>query len=248
VSHGRRAPVVNRFQYGLFMLLLRLDEIDTAFRGRWFWSAHRPAIARFRREDHLGDPAMPLDHAVRDLVERETGRRPEGKILLLTQLRHFGFAMNPVCVYYCHDAAGARVEAVVLEVHNTPWGEMHAYVLADPVHVAANGSLEYHFDKTFHVSPFMEMDYRYRCVVTPPAETLVFHLENRRGEEIVFDATLTLWRRPLSAKALSWCLLRHPFMTGRVAALIYWQALRLWWKGTPFFPHPKYVSNQDKDA
>ncbi len=30
----------------------------------------------------------------------------------------------------------------------------------------------------------------------------------------------------------------HPFMTGKVLAAIYWQALRLWLKRTPFFTHP----------
>ena len=31
---------------------------------------------------------------------------------------------------------------------------------------------------------------------------------------------------------------RHPLMTVQVVTAIYWQALRLWWKGVRFVPHP----------
>ena len=72
---------------------------------------------------------MPLADAVRDLVEERTGARPAGPIRLLTHLRSFGHCFNPVSFYYCFDPAGERVEAVVAEVTNTPWGERHAYVL-----------------------------------------------------------------------------------------------------------------------
>lgn len=30
-------------------------------------------------------------------------------------------------VYYCFDAPGQRLQTVVAEVTNTPWGERHAY-------------------------------------------------------------------------------------------------------------------------
>ena len=72
---------------------------------------------------------MPLDVAVRDRVEAETGRRPTGPVRMLTLLRTFGHCFNPVSFYYCYDAAGAAIEAVVAEITNTPWGERHAYVL-----------------------------------------------------------------------------------------------------------------------
>jgi DUF1365 family protein len=51
---------------------------------------------------------------------------------LLTHLRYFGYCMNPVSFYYCFDAAGERVETIVAEITNTPWGERHQYVLQYP--------------------------------------------------------------------------------------------------------------------
>jgi DUF1365 family protein len=121
LRHRRHAPSRHAFRYRLFLMYLDLAELDTVFRGRWLWSARRMALARFDRTDHLGDPDVPLDRAVRDLVESRGGRRPAGPIRLLTHLRYFGHCFNPVSFYYCFDAGDTRVETVVAEVNNTPW-------------------------------------------------------------------------------------------------------------------------------
>jgi len=71
VSHRRLSPAKHDFAYRIFMVYLDLSELDSAFAGRWLWSVRRPALARFRREDHFGDPAVPLDAAVRDLVAED---------------------------------------------------------------------------------------------------------------------------------------------------------------------------------
>jgi DUF1365 family protein len=220
------------------MLYLDLDELDEVFRGRWLWSARRPALAWFRRADHLGDPDVPLDVAVRDLVETRTGRRPEGPIRLLTHPRYFGYVMNPVSFYYCFDADGERVETIVAEVHNTPWGEMHAYVLEA---AAGEGRRKrFRFDKTFHVSPFMGMDQQYDWRFVDPGSRLPVHMENWEGGRLLLDATVAMKRRPITGGGLARMLLRYPFMTGKVIAAIYFQAFRLWLKRCPFHPHPKH--------
>ena len=238
VRHRRFGPTENVFQYSVFMTLIDLSELDEVFRGRWLWSSRRPALARFRRSDHFGDPATPLDTTVRDLVEAESGRRPSGPIRVLTNLRFFGYVINPISVYYCFDEAEQQIDTVVLEVHNTPWGEIHPYVLGVPEPDARGAALSYHFRKAMHVSPFMDMDMEYRCRITPPGKRIVLHLENWQDGNCLFDATMTLARREMDGNALAEALFRHPFMTWKVAAGIYFQALRLWLKGTPFFPHP----------
>ena len=129
VRHRRRRPRLHAFTYRVFLMYLDLDDLDDVFQGRWLWSTQRPALARFRREDHVGDPSVPLDEAVRDLVAARTGHRPAGPVRLLTHLRYFGYVMNPVSFYYCFAADGAGLEAIVAEVNNTPWGEQHCYVL-----------------------------------------------------------------------------------------------------------------------
>ena len=240
VTHRRRAPVGNAFRYRLFHVYLDLAELDTVFRGRWLWSAKGPALAWFRREDHFGDPAAPLDEAVRDLVEQRLGRRPRGAVRLLTHLRYFGYVMNPVSFFYCFDPDDECLEAVVAEVHNTPWGERHCYVLDADGEPADGGMRAFAFAKDFHVSPFMPMEQSYRWRIGDPGERLAVAMENFEGEEKVFDAALALERREITGASLARSLALFPWMTAKVIAAIYWQAFRLWLKGVRFHPHPKH--------
>lgn len=236
VHHRRHLPIEHAFHYRLCQLYLDLDELDLVFRGRIAWSTRGPALAWFRRADHLGDPNRPLADCVRELVESETGRQPSGPIRLLTHPRYLGFVMNPVSFYYCFDAAGDTVEAVVAEVHNTPWNERHCYVIDRPVRSPGEPAPE--FAKSFHVSPFLPMEMAYRWSVGQPGRSLSIRIENHDDRGRVFDAALSLRRRPITSANLLRSLVRFPLMTAQVFAGIYWQALRLWWKGAAYHPHP----------
>jgi uncharacterized protein len=242
VRHRRSGTIADEFRHRLFMVYLDLDELPGLFDGRWLWSARRAAPAWFRRSDYLGDPAVPLAQAVRELVLERTGTRAEGPIRLLTHMRYFGYCFNPVSFYYCYDEAAEHVTAVVAEVTNTPWGERHAYVMA--VEEAADrGSVALmsgHFQKELHVSPLMGMDHVYDWRLTEPAGRLAVHIESRDADgRRVFDATLALRRRELNGPQLTRALARYPLLTLRIVVRIYAHALRLKLRGARYFPHPR---------
>ena len=240
VRHRRFAPTGHAFEYKLFMAYLDLAELPQVFRGRWLWSVERPALARFRREDHYGARAVPLEESIRALVSEKTGRRPEGPIRLLTHLAYYGWCFNPASFYYCFDPAGEKVEVVVAEVANTPWLERHMYVLDRRECPPEAKTMEFRRRKEFHVSPFMDMDQDYAWFFKDPARSLFIHMENSEKGAKIFDATMTLDRREITGASLAWALLRWPFMTLTVVGGIHWQALKLWLKGVPVFTHPRY--------
>jgi hypothetical protein len=115
----------------------------------------------------------------------------------------------------------------------------------------------FEFGKEFHVSPFMPMEQRYRWRFSEPGARLVVQMDNLpeggNAEEAVsrtsgardastrrvFDATLTMTRTELSGANLARVLATYSWMTARVIAGIYWQALRLRLKGVPVHAHPR---------
>jgi DUF1365 family protein len=232
IRHRRFEPR-REFSHRLALAYLDLDELPGLLDGRLV--ARRPGPVRFRRRDYLGDPAVPLDRAVRDLVTDQTGARPTGPIRLLTHLRSFGHCFNPVSFYYCLDPSGERVQALVAEVTNTPWGERHAYVLG--AEYGGRGVLDGQFEKALHVSPFMGMDHRYQARASAPAQTLSVHIASSRAGAIVFDATLALRRRELTRASMAAITARYPLATVRVLALIYAHAVGLKLAGVPVHRH-----------
>jgi DUF1365 family protein len=233
------APTRNEFRYRMFMMYLDLAELPQLFDRVPFWSGRRRAPAWFRRSDYLGDPALPLDEAVRELVALRTGARPTGPIRLLTHLRYFGYCMNPVSFYYCFAEAGGKLETIVAEITNTPWGERHQYVL--DARGAGARIKRFEFDKEFHVSPFLPMDMQYDWAFGEPRGRLFVTMRNFKDGRPVFDATLALTAEPVTGAALLRTLAGFPLMTLKVIAAIHWQALRLWIKRTPFYSHPRHA-------
>lgn len=240
IRHRRFRPRPNTFTYRLFFMFLDLAELPELFDIHPLWSYEKPNIASFRRRDHFGDAAVPLDQAVRDLTEARLGRRPQGPIRLLTHLRYFGHCFNPASFYYCYDPEDQHVETIVVEIHNTPWGERHCYVLGAGQNEHPIETWRRHrFDKAFHVSPFIDIDIHYDWRFQVPGDTIRVHMIDYDKGQKLFDASLALQRHPLSRQALTSYLVRYPVMTGKVITLIYWQAFKLILKKTPFFTHPK---------
>jgi len=238
VSHTRSKPARHQFSYRLFLMYLDLDELETLFEKRWFWSASRPALARFRRKHHLGPENQPLAEAVRDLVEEETGIRPGGPIRLLTNMSYFGYCFNPVSFYYCFSADGATVEHIVSEVNNTPWGERDTYVMCCNATTAFKSSWRFRPRKKMHVSPFMPMEIEYDWVLSAPADQLSVFMANSEDGTRMFTAAMSLNQRRISGWSLASVLLRFPFQTFKIILAIYWEALRLWVKRCPVYVHP----------
>lgn len=243
VAHRRHGQPGHGFRRPTTMPLLFLDELDEVMDRHPLWSAHRPSPVWFRRADYLGDPTQPLDDSVRDTVRAGLGRRPDGPVAVLAQPRTWGWLFNPISVYFCFDAEGRALDAVVAEVTNTPWHERYAYVLD-------GRPGEHRFPKAMHVSPFLGMDHEYVMSWSVPGDRLTIHLGNRAaldatGEDSadgtdrpLFDAALVLARREPTRQELGRLVWRRPLQTYGVSAGIYRHALTLATKGAPFHRHP----------
>jgi len=234
LRHRRFTPTSHAFRYQLWMAWLDLDELPDLFDKVPGFSARRPALARFRREDYLGPTDRPLKTAVREELIRQLGSAPNGRICVLTQLRTLGCMFNPISVYYAYDHLG-RLAAILSEVTNMPWRERTRYASAvDP----SRHSHQAFFDKRLHVSPFNPMEMTYRWKFNAPCETLFLHMENWQDQQRHFDATLTLVASPATRGTLLKTLARQPWMSLKTIAGIHFEALHLWLKRAPVYNHP----------
>jgi len=235
VRHRRFSERKHAFKYKLFMVLLDLDELESVFTGIPAWTTGGRGLAQFRREDHFGDTDKTLKESAQEMVKNACGVSPD-KVFVLCNLRYFGYVINPVCFYFCYGKE-CEIIAILAEVTNTPWGERRVYVMRPSVANEISPRFQSSFEKTLHVSPFMDMDHHYHCAIKGPGKKLVTHLENRRGNEKLFDATLVLERKEITPLRMCAILLTYPFMTLKIALAIYFEAARLWIKGVKYRPH-----------
>jgi hypothetical protein len=228
LRHRRFEPVSHEFTYQVHMPLLDVDALAGLMRVSRLTSCNNWNVLSYDDRDHLGDPGRPLRVRVMEDARRHGVDLPDGRILLLTNLRHFGYCFNPVSFYYVVREDGALTH-VMAEVHNT-FGGHETYWLQRE---AAGGAFRARAPKSLYVSPFMPVDLDYRFALTMPSSRLVVHMDVLRAGVRLFDATLSLERRSWSAAEIRRQVLRMPAMTMKVTAAIHWQALRLWAKGVP---------------
>lgn len=210
--------------------------------------------AREPAPDPALEPALDIDQSVRAAVQAKLDWRPDGPIRLLTNFRYFGYLINPISCYYCFDANDRRLDALLIEVTNTPWGQRTHYVL-DLRNVAPGSAID--FDKSMHVSPFMPMNMKYRWKGDVPDAKLVYSLasfylgsdaDDTARDKLVrqFDSGVNFDRVEINAASLNRVIWQFPWMTAKVATAIYWQALKLWLKRIPFVPHPDRISGAER--
>jgi uncharacterized protein len=239
VMHQRLRPRRHRLRYRIFSLLLDLDELAALDARLKVFSVNARNVFSFHEVDHGDGSTLPLKAQVRRWLQA-AGLRPGGRVRLLAMPRIFGFAFNPLSVYFCDGPQGG-LQAIVYEVNST-FGERHHYVL--PVDAAQaherDRVIVQRCAKAMHVSPFLGMDAEYRFRILPPADGTPLHLgiDVHDGHGPLLLASYGARSVPLADRALALALLTHPLLTLKVVAAIHWEALRLWIKRVPLHPHP----------
>jgi DUF1365 family protein len=241
VMHARLKPFGHRFRYRVMSLLIDLDRLDEADHLSSLFGVNRPALCSFHERDHGQRDGSSLRAFAERVAAAHGIDLAGGTISLLCYPRLFGYAFNPLSVYFCRDASG-DLALIIYEVRNT-FDEMHHYVL--PVATAERRSclIRQQQDKLFYVSPFIGEAMRYHFRIVPPAETVKIRILETDAQGPLLAATFSGKRRALTGSTLLYAALPLPLVALKIISAIHWQALRLWIKGAKLAPRPQLGSN-----
>ncbi|WP_299694357.1 DUF1365 domain-containing protein [uncultured Tateyamaria sp.] len=236
--HGRKGDIANAFRYSIDYVLL---DAEAELRTPRLFRRNGRGLTGLDDLDHGGAPGAGRGAAwVRDVLQEHqvTG---VAQIELLAQPKVVGHVFNPVSFWLCRRSDKALV-AVIAEVTNT-FGDRHSYLIHHPDQrpIAADDRLL--AQKIMHVSPFQPVEggYEFRFDITD--DRIGIWIDYTRGKGGVI-ATLTGRRCPLSNRSILRAVLRRPFGSRRVLALIHWQALKLWVKRAVYRRRPAPPSSE----
>jgi len=246
VRHTRLRPVLNRFVYPTYFLMLPMRSLRIA--ASESLRRNRFGLISFNDCDH-GDGRADSLAWLDDLLAREGVGDALGEVWLHCYPRVLGHTFKPVSFWYCHRADDS-LAAIVVEVNNT-FGERHCYLLAG---AGLAFGRELQASKVFHVSPFCDVSGRYRFrfmrdalhpasapgrmnpTMSPSRTIACIDHDDAHGALIRTSVSGRL--KPLTAASARAAFFGMPLMTLGVIARIHWQAMRLWAKRVPFFHKP----------
>jgi len=236
VMHERSFPTHHRLSYGVWYLLVDLDELDELDRRVAGLGVNRAAPVSFHEADHGPRDGSPLRPWIDARLEEAGVALDGGPVRILTFPRVAGYVFNPISIWFC-SGPGEDLRAILYEVSNT-FGERHDYLVpvadADVTGNARGRRVRTVFDKRLFVSPFIDMAATYDFTTRVPDERASVVVRETAAGGLVLVATLGARRRPLTGGTLASVLLRHPLVTVKVVGGIHWEALQLWRKGAPY--------------
>ncbi|MEO9899673.1 DUF1365 domain-containing protein [Nisaea sp.] len=236
VTHARLIPFRHRFAYRVFSMLLDLGEIDSLANRLNLFSHNRFNLFSFFDKDHASRDGRPVSEWISHQLQHAGYDQHKGRVLVHCFPRILGYVFNPLSIYFCHHRDG-HLQAILYEVKNT-FGQQHCYLIPVAPDQRDGAPIRQSCNKSFYVSPFMEMTATYRFRLKEPGEKLsiLIRQETPEGETLV--ATHTGVREAISDKALLKMALLYPLLTAKVVAGIHWEALKLWIKGAVFHKRP----------
>ncbi|MBN2905312.1 MAG: DUF1365 domain-containing protein [Rhodobacteraceae bacterium] len=233
--HARRGKVEHTFRYTVDYVLLN-PEAPVLRRPRLFSFNHTNIMSVLDR-DHGGPRGQGRGVTwAREVLAAHDLHSAKGRIELLTLPRVLGHEFNPVSFWLCY-GKDDTLRVVIAEVNNT-FGDRHSYLCRHADQRPIEPSDLMTATKIFHVSPFQPIagGYRFRFDIRP--DKVGVWIDFSHGEEGLY-ATLTGPRRRLTNWTILRALLRRPFGSRRVVALIHWHALWLFLKGAKYRPRPE---------
>lgn len=230
IMHCRIRPVRHQFRNKIFMFYLNLDQMDALTKRLFLLSHNRANVYSFWDEDHFKKDGLGIKEKVLAFLQ-EKGLQVDVKtIMLLTNVRTFGYLFNPVSFYFCFDSQGNPV-CVVPEIGNT-FKEIKPFFLGPKDW--HKGTFISQQKKYFYISPFVKLDIPMDFQLSVPDQTLNIKIDDFDEQGKFLYTVMSGTSKALTNRQLFWMTLKYPLVTLKVILLIHWHALLLWLKNVPY--------------
>lgn len=226
--HHRKGEKPRTFSYHVDFVLLDLESPSTP----WLLSRNRFNILSVWDKDHGGTRGAGVGLSWAQDVFDARGIS-YSHVLLLTQPRFLGLGFNPVSFWLA--LQGDTLVGAISEVNNT-FGDRHCYVSTKGGDgIQPTDRLE--AEKLMHVSPFQPIEGKYIFTFNMLGEKIAINVD-LEIPGAGFFANLKGNRLPLTNRSIAKMLLTRPFGSLRTIVLIYWQALKLKFRGETYRVRP----------
>jgi uncharacterized protein len=232
VTHTRWKPFVHKLRFGLFSVLLDLDELDSLTRIPIFSRNRRNVVSFYDRDFGPRDGSDLRTWLAGEMAAGGIVEGP-GRIRLLGLPRILGYQFNPLSVWFIDDGDG-ELRWILYEIHNT-FGESHSHL----VELHGSERFEHGFTKELFVSPFFDVEGSYRVRIKAPADTLSLVIDYETDGTRALTATLRGEHSPFTSRNLLAAVIRYPLVTLKVMLGIHWEAAKLWLKGARYRRRPE---------
>ena len=238
VMHQRFFPMEYKFKYQVFNLKIDVDEIANEVNSVRWLSLNRFNLVSIHHKDYGSRSEQSWRAWFEEMASNYGITQSIKRIELVCMPRYLGFVFNPLAMWYGYDENNQLI-AVIAEVSNT-FGQWHHYVLTnagEPFTSKISATAE----KVFHVSPFLNMDCRYKFAIQQPKKTYQVGIYETENGKSVLNAIQVGKAQILNNKNLLSAILKLPFNTLKVMVLIHWWALKIWLKGGKFHKTPRHL-------
>lgn len=247
VMHQRLRPVKHRFVYPVFMLKMDIEALTDSsggIRSSAVFGINCWRPISIHTKDYGPRDGSNLKVWIQNILITHQVQEIE-KIELLSFPRVFGYAFNPISIWYCYDKQ-SQLRAALAEVNNT-FGEHHFYLLQAAEHGVIDSNTELMSTKMMHVSPFCEVKGHYRFRFAESTNKLKVNIDyhdDQDDQAMLLQTAIIGKTQQLTSGNLVKALCKQPLLTFGVFYRIHWHALILWLKKVPFHRQVHFTNQQ----
>ena len=243
VTHVRRGAVEHRLAYKVTSLLLPLDDLEALSKRSWLFSVNHFNLISFHEADYIEPAFESLQSYLEHLIETSgvfanSAECPK-KFTALTFPRVMGRTFNPLSIFFCCDDQD-RLQAILYQVSNT-FGQRYHYIYRltpEEQDLSQDHRLRHEGEKTFYVSPFLDIEGQYNFSIRLPHEKLSYQITLSGQQPSSLMASFAAQRKQFSTRNLLLTFVRLLQSGWKILAAIHLEALKLWRKGAPFHKRP----------